>query len=117
MVSPRHQVSLVVWAGVLLGPLGWVGSQAVSHVLASHLCGPSAFLPLLVIHAAGVALALAGALLCWWGSTRRDVQNATGPARNERRFLASIGVGSGLLFAIVTVAQGAAGFFFPGCTA
>jgi hypothetical protein len=112
----RHSIGTAVWIGILLGPLAWAASQGASHVLASVLCGPTGSLAALALHGAGVAGALLGAALCGWSLSRAKVERPSAAPRSEHRFMAGLGFGICLFFAIVTLAQGLAGLFFGGCT-
>ncbi|KGM31157.1 hypothetical protein P409_28845 [Inquilinus limosus MP06] len=99
------------WAGLLSGPGAWALSTQLNYALVPWDCPrqlgivPWAALVL-------VLASLAGGVLSWRALRRPDV---TMRAARTERFIALIGVGAALLFALIVALQGSAGLVFTGC--
>lgn len=104
----------VSWAGLAAGPTAWAISQQLGYSIAYWQC--HAGFPLTAsISLVGAAAAMAGALLSWRAG--RDRRHGTGPplSARTRAFLAEASTGIGALFALILLAQMAAGLIFNGC--
>ncbi|WP_406858406.1 hypothetical protein ABEG18_12590 [Alsobacter sp. KACC 23698] len=113
-LGPRHP--RFGWMGLALGPGAWAVNTQANLILTPFACAAGRPWPVYVSLAlALVSLAGAVASAVVWS-------RAGGLARYRERgdgkpglLLAGIGVGSGLLFALVILTQGAAGLVFIGC--
>jgi len=111
-VNGRSGIS---WAGLAAGPGAWALSTQANYALATPQCLFGVF-PVPWI---AMLLALA-ALGGTWLSLLAYRQAEAAPAAGLRKprtevFLALIGIGAGLLFAIVILLQAYAGMVFTGC--
>jgi hypothetical protein len=99
------------WAGLLSGPGAWALSTQLNYALVPWDCprqlGIVTWTALLL-----VLLALSGGALSWRAFRWPDV--AARPVRTER-FIALLGLGAALLFALIVALQGSAGLVFTGC--
>jgi hypothetical protein len=93
----------VLWTGLLLAPAAWLASLEVGYVLVRPGCAAGTALPLHATHAAFLLLALGGLMVAWRAR------------RVERDFLATLGVGTSALFALVLVAQWIPTFLIQPC--
>ena len=106
---------LFYWAGVALGPAAWAVSTQTVYGLAAQVCTRS-FPATVIIAAVLVVVAAAGSILSFRAVRRdaaaewQDVQG--GRARN---FMAWVGVGAGVLFALVIANQMAAAVMISPC--
>ena len=103
-------------AGLIGGPAAWVVSTQLNYALAPFACGSG--LPVLELVATTlVVLSLCGALLSWQAWRRlHDGLDVNAPhSHAPHLMIALIGVGAGLLFALVIAMQGTAALFLDGC--
>jgi hypothetical protein len=112
--SSAHKVSLH-WLGVALGPAAWAVNLQTIYALAPHACArPTPATGILSI--AMALIAITGTLLSL-RAIRRDAaaewtETQGGRARN---FMAWLGVGSGIIFALVILNQLAAALMISPC--
>jgi len=104
----------ISWAGLVSGPLSWVISTQANYALVELQCANGMGLTHWVAFAAALIAALGACLsLPAWLSAEKP---PAPPHRLQtRRFVAAIGFGAGLLFALITVMQGVAAVIFTGC--
>jgi hypothetical protein len=114
MPAARHAIGNPVGIGLVLGPAAWFLTQQATYWLAYKPCGFVRPTVMLLVDVLGLAVALAGAALCWrhW---RLPVAAPHPAARAERNFAAGLGFTLCCLFAITIVWQGLATFFYSGC--
>ncbi|TYL89124.1 hypothetical protein FXB40_36645 [Bradyrhizobium rifense] len=105
MSTPEQNSKLLYWAGVALGPAAWATNLQGVYVITHFACHNTASSSL-VIGTILILVALAGSLL-----SARAVYRGAGSewadARGggPRTFMAWLGVGSGMLFALVIANQ------------
>ncbi|SCB50378.1 hypothetical protein GA0061098_1014143 [Bradyrhizobium shewense] len=115
MTAAERHTRLLYWAGVALGPLAWginlQGVYALAHFSCetTTLTGTIMSTVLVVVALAGTVIS-ASAVRRGAGAERTDAQGG-GP----RTFMAWLGVGSGVLFALVIVNQLAASLMISPC--
>jgi hypothetical protein len=98
-------------AGVVSGPLAWAICTQANYSLARSFCQHQTPWLLLLGALALATLSLAGALVSIWSAPVAPSSQAGRP----RQFLASVGVASGILFALIICLQGAAALALNGC--
>ena len=96
-----------LWAGVLTPPLAALVLLEVAYLLVPYGCRTGREWPLHVSALAAVLIAAAGSALAWrnWEAVGRTWPDTEGGATPRSRYLAAFGVLSGLLFALVIVAE------------
>jgi len=115
MTASDRPTKLLYWAGVALGPLAWglnlQGVYALAHFSCEKTRGSGAILSAIL-----VLVALAGTAI----SARAVRQGASaewtdGQGGGPRTFMAWLGVGTGVLFAVVIANQLAASLMIGPC--
>lgn len=102
-------------AGLFAGPVAWLVSTVGNYALAPWVCAHKVpAVPALA--AAMAAVSLYGAFLSWraLASAPAAPSDANGGGR-PHRFVAAVGIMMSMLFALVIVLHGIAGFVFDGC--
>ena len=111
--SPR--TIRLYWLGVALGPVAWAINLQAIYALTPHVCArpSSATIVLSVVMA---LIAAAGSLISL-RAVRRDAAAEWSEAQGgrARNFMAWLGVGSGLIFALVILNQLAAALMISPC--
>jgi hypothetical protein len=111
---PRDRAS---WAGLVSGPGAWAVGTQLHYALTPWICAHKVnLIPLVAVALAAVALA--GALISsrvWNGAAVEETEVGAGVMEAPRPFLAGISALLGVLFAVVILAQGAAGLVLNGC--
>jgi hypothetical protein len=103
------------WAGVAVGPAAWAANLQLIYAIGPHACpGPnSATIVLSIVMA---IMAASGALISWRAISREAVAEGTeAQGGRARKFMAWLGVGSGLIFALVILNQLAAALMIDPC--
>jgi hypothetical protein len=103
------------WAGIFAGPAAWAVNTQLGYALVPWVCASKAnvIAPLAAIMA---LVALGGAWASWLGMPGAELDSGGSHAGGEPRgMLAAVGVASGLLFALLILAQGAAGLVLDAC--
>lgn len=105
------------WAGLALGPGAWAVGTQLHYALTPWICAHKVNLvPLAALVLAAVSLL--GAFLSWrvWNGAAVEESEANAAVLEAPRpFLAGVSVLLGVLFALVILAQGAAGLVLNGC--
>lgn len=110
---------LVRWsssAGLWVGALSWATSTQLNYSLVTWVCSSGVRLTPWTAWALAV-LALIGAGISTYAfrHRRQRLEAQTPQAGTPHEMLAVIGMGAGVLFALVIVMQGVAGLFLSGC--
>jgi hypothetical protein len=102
--------------GIWIGALAWATSTQLNYSLVPWVCASGAR-PTPWIAAALGLIALGGALLSWlaFGSRSTRIETEKSEAGSPFEMLSIVGVGAGILFAVIIVMQGAASLFLTGC--
>ena len=109
-----HRIPLY-WAGVALGPAAWAINLQAIYAIAPHACAkPNSAAIVLSI---AMAIVAASGTLISLRAIRRDVAAAWAEAQGgrARNFMAWLGVGSGVIFALVILNQLAAALMISPC--
>ena len=104
------------WAGLAAGPAAWAVSTQGNYSLVGWMCGwPHNPVPPLALVC--VVAALIGAVMSWraWHTSGIGDAILLDHDGRPRAFLALVSAMLAVLFAIVIVMQGAAGFVLTGC--
>jgi hypothetical protein len=112
--SSAHK-SPLYWAGVALGPAAWAVNLQSIYAMTHHACaGLSWATPILSI--ATAIIAGCGTLISL-RAIRRDAPSEWSEAQggHARNFMAWLGVGSGIIFALVILNQLAAALMINPC--
>jgi hypothetical protein len=109
-----HRISLY-WAGVALGPAAWAINLQTVYAITPRACAKPT-LAAIVLSVVMAMIAASGTLISL-GSVRRNAaaEWAESQGGGPRNFLAWLGVGSGLIFALVILNQLAAALMISPC--
>jgi hypothetical protein len=113
----RQSENLVLWAGVMAGPLAWALHQQVSYMLVPTACakGTEGFLHLITLGA--LLIAAAGPLIAWrsWKRLPEGSTDEGDTKDTRRRFMALWGLILSLAFILVIVAGEIPSWFLGAC--
>jgi|SRR5215212_397552 len=115
MNAPNANSKWMYWAGAVLGPVAWGINLQTIYAIAPRICGKSEF-GAYTLTLALVVVSLAGTLIsarAIWSSAGSEWADAQGGG--PRNFIAWIGAGSGILFALVIANQFAATLMINPC--
>jgi hypothetical protein len=99
-------------AGLITGPAAWAVSTQAGYATAPLICAHGAWWIVALSAALLASLSLAGAYISARGF---PVAGAWAGDGQPRHLLRSLGVGAGVLFALVILLQGAAALALTGC--
>jgi hypothetical protein len=107
----------VLWSAVLLGPIAALTALEVGYVLAERACRTGQPLPLHLSFLGFLAVSLVAAALGWrewrrWGGGHAGDE---GGREGRSRFLALLGLISGVFLGLVILAQWSANLFLHPC--
>jgi hypothetical protein len=103
-------------AGLWIGALAWATSTQLNYSLVPWVCSSGVRItPWTAAALAVIALAGAGVSAFSFRHRRERLKTQTPMAGTPHEMLAVIGMAAGLLFALIIVMQGTAGFFLTGC--
>jgi 4-amino-4-deoxy-L-arabinose transferase-like glycosyltransferase len=110
-VTTMHNTTLLkhsetqLWAGVLMGPIGWAFDEGLSYALTQHACSTGHFFVLHVITVCCLVFALAGFFIARHQmSVAESGQIAHCSTRDRSWWMARLGIASSLGFSLVIVA-------------
>ena len=115
-MSARPHVG-TTWAGLAAGPGAWAVNLQVNYAGVPWMCGHHLNFSV-VLSVALATVALAGAFLSWRAAYAPAAWESELEAAREPQplpFLAAVGIGMGVLFALVILTQGAASLVLDGC--
>ena len=102
----RWLTPLLLWIGILAGPLAWAFDLMASYAVVTWVCQTrnTAVLPLITI--ASLAVVVGAAAISWTALMRTsgDVPTDGGRPRQRARFMAVLGLASCALFALQILA-------------
>jgi hypothetical protein len=109
-----HHHRSLYWAGVALGPAAWAVSTQTLYAISAQACAKSA--TTIILAAVLVVVAATGTLISL-RAVRRDAAAEWADAQGgrARNFMAWLGVGAGVLFALVIANQMAAAVMITPC--
>jgi hypothetical protein len=104
---PAYRELLLLWMGVVTGPLAWLAELETSYLLTNWVCGHGRGWLLSVVNAAALLVAGAGAMAAW--RARRYLASsgpqAPAPTADCRSFLVAMGLALSGLFALAILAS------------
>ncbi|HKI04353.1 MAG TPA: hypothetical protein VKK31_20415 [Thermoanaerobaculia bacterium] len=97
---------VLLWLGVLAGPLAWILSEQLSYALTPTACASKSELLLHLASLAPLLLAAAGGALAWsrWKGLAEGSTEKGDPEGSRERFMAISGMAACAFFALVIVA-------------
>ena len=115
--SAEERAPALQWVGLLLAPAAFFVHLQVAYVLVPWACVVRGQIWVHLSAMIAIALALAGAWAGWLAHARADnAQSNEGAGAVPRsRFLGVTGICSSALFALILIAQWAAGFVISPC--
>jgi hypothetical protein len=107
----------MLWGGLLLAPIAFLANLEIAYALIPAACGSRTPLPLHLVNAASLILALAGGLLAWrsWNEVGRVWPDGEAGPLGRSRFLAGVGVLLTGMCVLVILAQWTAVFLVDPC--
>jgi hypothetical protein len=112
MTDPRTEVRdgrhiAALWTGVLLAPIAVLANLEVAYLTVRGSCVHANLLPLHLVHAAFLLIALAGGFVAWreWQADGRVWPDDEGGPVSRSRFMAGVGLSGSALFSLVIIAQ------------
>src|SRR5690349_16282696 len=99
---------MILWVGLLGGPVARFGQMTAGYALAEWACHGHGRWPLHLATVVGLALAAGGIAASWWiwDANGRGWPSPTDEGRAARdRFLAVMGLLAGSLFTLIILAQ------------
>lgn len=108
---------IALWVAVLAAPIAWMLGLNLAYALVLVACAGGSTLPLHLVSAATLLLAMGGGWVAWreWGRAGREVPGESEGTIPRSRFMAAIGVFGSAFFCLVIVAQWAGTFFLHPC--
>jgi hypothetical protein len=110
---------IVRWSsstGLWLGALAWATSTQLNYTLVSWMCSNGIRLaPFTAVVLAALSLSGAAISAFAFRHRRERLETQTPHGGTPHEMLAVIGMAAGVLFALIIVMQGTAGFFLTGC--
>ena len=96
-----------LWVGLLLPPTAWITQLQVVWLTSEYGCITNDFLWNHVASVAALAISAFGGLVAFreWRSVGGGTDDDDATVRSRRRFMALIGVATGVLFTVVIFAQ------------
>lgn len=96
-----------LWIGMLLAPAAWIAQLQTLYLTSEYGCAYSDFFWNHVVSFAALLLSLSGLFVAWreWKAAGSSTEDASGKPISRRRFMAMVGILTGLLFSAVIVAQ------------
>jgi hypothetical protein len=112
--APEY-IRFFYWAGVALGPAAWAVSTQTLYTISAKACTKS--FPATIILAAILVIVAAAGTVVSLRAIRRDAAAEWADAQGgrARNFMAWLGVGAGILFALVIANQLAAALMISPC--
>lgn len=106
-----------LWAGMLLPPVAFLLSLEAAYALVPTACSSRNLLPVHLVHAAALAIAILGGLtaLRSWRRNGSTWPGGEGGRLGRTRFMAGLGVFLSLQFGLVIVAQWIPSFILDPC--
>jgi hypothetical protein len=106
-----------LWIGLLLPPIAFLLSLEVAYALVPGACSSRNELPVHLVHFICLVLALVGGLTAWrmWRATGATWSDEEGGPLARSRFMAGVGVFTGIMFALVIVAMWIPSFMLDPC--
>lgn len=104
-VDERGFGPLWLWTGIVAGPVAWLVNLSVNNALAPAACAERSTLMLNIVTALAL-LATAGGWAISWAALRQPLLQAdvADVSRGRRRFMALLGLGAAVLFAMQILA-------------
>jgi uncharacterized membrane protein YidH (DUF202 family) len=107
----------MLWGGLLIAPVAFLANLEIAYALVSTACGSRTTLPLHLVNAASLVLALVGGLMAWrtWNEVGRAWPDGEPGPIGRSRFLASVGLMLTGICVLVILAQWTAVFLLDPC--
>jgi hypothetical protein len=113
----RRKGLLVLWVGILLPPFAWFLHQQLSYMLVPWACSTGRQFILYGVTLAMLLLAIGSGLTARqsWRRLGRDEPHEAGEVVARSRFMAIVGMLSGVMFSLVILARGIPSFILNAC--
>jgi hypothetical protein len=122
MTDPRTDVTearrlAALWSGLLLAPAAFLANLEIGYALVPVACRHGSSLPVHLVHAASLLLALGGAFVAYRARPTGGPPwpDDEGGREARTRFLAGLGVMTSLFFGLVILSQSVPGFVLSSC--
>jgi hypothetical protein len=114
---PDKGIIGALWIGLLVPPTAFLINLEVAYALVPTACGTRSVLLVHLVHLASLALAVYGGVVAWrtWRRSGATWPGGNGGRISRTQFMAGIGALTGLMFAVVIVAQWIPSFILDPC--
>lgn len=109
---------MLLWAGVLAGPILWFVNQQINLILVPWVCASDAYIALHTVSAACLGLTVAAGWVAWrnWKYSRRvDAEEGLPATLLRAQFMSALGILASGLFTVVIIAQALPNFVLDAC--
>jgi hypothetical protein len=121
--QPEHEsawsITGALWMGFALGPIAWIAHLQVIYAASQQVCqGDASRQSLHIVSAVCLAAAVIGAAVAGWEFFRGGDLTPSefeGGLKARRRFMSAEGILTGVLFAVVIIAQWTVVAALPPC--
>lgn len=113
----RWLTPLVLWTGILAGPMAWALDLTTSYALVKWICRSQNYAILQLITIVSLVVVIGGATISWSALSRtaEDVPTDGGRPRQRARFMAIVGLASCALFGLQILAGAVPHWMMDAC--
>lgn len=112
----KPQPRFWLWYGILIGPIAWGADQQISYSLVAHSCSTGHFYLMHLFTAIALLFALSGAFIAMGNLGRtREATVEGGRVADRSRFMAIVGIGASLGWAMLIIAMAVPRFILSPC--
>jgi hypothetical protein len=109
--------NLMLWAGLLAGPIAFLLQLQINYALIPWVCATGHRFVLHLVSVAAFLSVLIGSLIAWlaWRRMAGEMPDESAGAHSRSRFMAVLGLLTGTLFLLLIIAQEIPNFVLNPC--